>query len=102
MRVQATAPGFYNGRYRNIGDVFDLNTPGDYAAFNVSLVPVGNPNYPLYGWMMQVAANAQLSDYTLNHGTAGASSPQVETVGTNQGGQKVYGQAPGLGNTYVA
>lgn len=99
MRVQATAPGFYNGRFRNIGDVFDLNTPGDYVAFNVSLVPAGNPNYPMFGWMMQVSSSAALVDQTLVQG--GQSVQPQETVGTNQGGQKVYGQAAGLGNNYV-
>lgn len=99
MRVQATAPGFYNGIFRNIGDVFDLLQLSDYVPFNVSLVPPGNLLYPLYGWMIQVASTTPLVDYSLS--TGGASSPQMETRGTNSAGQQVLGQAPGLGNTYV-
>lgn len=99
MRVQATAPGFYNGRFRNIGDVFDLNSPSDLSDSTVSLVPVGNPLYPLYGWMKQVAANTPLVDFSLSNN--GASSQVQTTSGVNKAGQRVLGQAPGLGNEYV-
>jgi hypothetical protein len=44
MRVIAQKPGFYNNVYWRVGDVFDLNSPADFADFNVD---------PVNGWMLQ-------------------------------------------------
>lgn len=98
-RVQAVAPGFYRGVFRNIGDVFDIYLPQDLSDSTVSSVPVGDPDYPLYGWMLKVGAQAPLTDYSLS--TQGASSPVVATQATNAAGQRVFGQAAGVGARYV-
>lgn len=66
MRVQAVAAGFYKGQMRAIGDVFDLLSPSDLSDSTVSQVPIGNPDYPLYGWMLQVPATATLVNQSLN------------------------------------
>lgn len=64
-RVQAVQAGFYPEIWRDIGDIFDIADPGDFSDSTVSLVPVGNPDYPLYGWMLSVAANTPLFSYAL-------------------------------------
>lgn len=63
MRVQAVAAGFYNKIYRDIGDVFDLLSTGDLSDSTVSQVPVGNPDYPVYGWMLVVPGNTPLFSF---------------------------------------
>ena len=72
MRVQATTPGFYLRQYRDIGDVFDLTTPADLSDSTVSFVPVGNPDYPLYGWMLVVPGTTPLFTWA----NSGLSSPR--------------------------
>lgn len=67
MRVQAVSRGYYNGAWRDPGDVFDLLNPADYSSSTVSLVPVGNPLYPLYGWMLEVPATTPLYSYALSN-----------------------------------
>lgn len=49
--VQAVKEGFYNGQYRCIGDVFTLLKASDLSSVYVSQVPVGDPDYPVWGWM---------------------------------------------------
>jgi hypothetical protein len=63
LRVQAVAAGFYNGSYRNIGDVFDLLQVADFADSIASFVPAGNPDYPVYGWMLSVPATTPLFSF---------------------------------------
>lgn len=74
MRVQAVVAGFYRGDYKDIGDVFDLANTGDLSDSTVSQVPVGNPDYPVYGWMLVVASTTPLVSWALQ-GT-GISSPR--------------------------
>jgi hypothetical protein len=78
-RVQAVAPGQYGGQYRNIGDVFDIANAGDFQSSTVSIVPPGNPAYPLFGWMLQVANNAPLFSWA----AYGNSSPVNGVYGAN-------------------
>jgi len=73
QRVQAVAAGFYNGDYRDIGDVFDVNVLF-LSSVGVSFVPPGNPDYPLYGWMQTVPNTTPLFSWALANG--GASSPR--------------------------
>lgn len=68
MRVQAVVAGDYNGIWRDIGDVFDIVLLADLSNSTVSIVPVGNPDYPLYGWMKQVPASTPLYSYALSNG----------------------------------
>ena len=69
MRVQAVSRGYYNGAWRDVGDVFDLLSPSDYSSSTASIVPAGNPLYPLYGWMQQVPSSTPLYSYALaNYG----------------------------------
>jgi hypothetical protein len=72
MRVQAVAPGFYQGDYKDIGDVFDIFNMSDFCSSTVSLVPLGNPAYPLYGWMLQVPSTTPLFSWA----AYGNSSPK--------------------------
>ena len=74
MRVQAISSGFYQGDYKDIGDVFDLANTGDLSDSTVSQVPAGNPDYPVYGWMLQVPLTTPL--YNWSQATGGASSPR--------------------------
>ena len=55
MMVQAVAAGFYRGDYKDIGDVFGIFSPFEFSDSTQSIVPVGDPDYPVYGWMLQVA-----------------------------------------------
>lgn len=64
-RVQAAQRGFYAGIFRNVGDVFDIALAGDFSDSTVSQVPVGNPDYPLYGWMTQVPSTTPLFSYAI-------------------------------------
>lgn len=75
MRVKAVAAGFYNGDYKDIGDVFDIYETTDFSSSTVSQVPVSNPDYPVYGWMTQVPSTTPLFSWALANG--GASSPRT-------------------------
>lgn len=72
MRVQAVAAGFYRGDYKDIGDIFDLVNGADLSDSTVSQVPIGNPDYPVYGWMLQVASTTPLFSWA----STGLSSPR--------------------------
>jgi hypothetical protein len=72
MRVQAVAAGFYLGDYKDVGDVFDLLNTADLSSSTVSQVPVGNPDYPLYGWMLVVSSTYPLFSWA----SSGLSSPR--------------------------
>ena len=76
MRVQAVASGFYRGQYRDIGDVFDLANTGDLSDSTVSQVPVGNADYPIYGWMLVVPSTTPLFTWA----SQGYSSPRNNVV----------------------
>lgn len=84
FRVQAVATGFYQEIFRNIGDVFDLAIAGDFSDSTVSMVPPGNPDFPLYGWMLAVPSNTALVMQALS----GNSSPVTGTYGVNAAGVK--------------
>ncbi len=84
MRVQAVATGFYNNQFRQIGDVFDLLSPSDLSDSTVSQVPVGNPIYPIYGWMLVVPGTTPLVNQSLN----GRSSSVTGTYQANSQGVK--------------
>jgi hypothetical protein len=88
IRVQAVAPGFYGRSFRNVGDVFDI-TPEAFSDSTVSLVPIGNPDYPLYGWMLQVASTTPLSTYSLSTGQ-GLSDPYQSVMGVDSAGHPLW------------
>lgn len=73
IRVQAVAAGDSGGVWRDVGDVFDIDST-KFSDATVSYVPVGNPDYPLYGWMLQVPSNTPLVSYALSNG--GQSTPR--------------------------
>jgi hypothetical protein len=77
-RVQATAAGFYRGDYKDIGDVFDLVSYADLSDSTASFVPVGNPDYPLYGWMLVVPSSTPLFSWA----SSGNSTPRNAPVRT--------------------
>lgn len=83
MRVQAVQRGFYNGLFRDVGDVFDIYATGDYSN---STVNYGSVATPLYGWMKQVPNSTPLYTFSLNNG--GASTPVQGTYGINSQGAK--------------
>lgn len=83
LRVRAVAPGDCGGLYRDIGDVFDIIST-DFSDSTVSQVPVGNPDYPLYGWMLQVPSNTPLFSWA----SQGISSPVFGVYGMNAAGVK--------------
>lgn len=72
MRVQAVAAGQYLGDYKDIGDVFDLANSADLSDSTVSYVPVGNPDYPVFGWMVVVPSTTPLFSWA----STGLSSPR--------------------------
>lgn len=67
IRVQATAAGFALKIWRDVGDVFDIDS-SLFSDSTVSYVPVGNADYPLYGWMLQVPGSTPLYSYALSNG----------------------------------
>lgn len=67
IRVKAIAAGCALKIWRDIGDVFDIDS-SLYSDSTVSYVPAGNPDYPLYGWMLQVAASTPIYSYALANG----------------------------------
>lgn len=87
-RVKAAARGFYSGIWRDIGDVFDIANSTDFSNSTVSQVPVGNPDYPLYGWMTQVPGATPLYSYALSNGM-GLSAPAQGTYGVDSAGHPV-------------
>ena len=74
VRVQAATAGTYNGTFRDVGDVFDVAATL-FSDATLSQVPVGDPDYPLYGWMLQVVAGTPLYSWASANG--GASSPST-------------------------
>lgn len=89
--VQATARGDCLGIFRDIGDVFLLTDPGQFSDSAVSQVPVGDPDYPIYGWMLSVPQNTPLYSFALANG--GASTVVIASQGVNKGAQQVWGNA---------
>lgn len=73
IRVQATQACFYRGDYKDAGDVFDIFDPGDFSDSTQSQVPVGNPDYPLYGCMTIVPSTTPLFSWA----SSGLSSPRT-------------------------
>jgi hypothetical protein len=73
MRVQAVYQGFYNGDYKDVGDVFDLLSVGDLSDSTVSVVSSDNPDYPLYGWMLIVPDATSLFSFA----STGQSAPDA-------------------------
>lgn len=67
-RVKAVQRGQYQGIFRDVGDVFDIANSSDLSDATVSQVPVGNPDYPLYGWMLVVPGTTPLYSYALSNG----------------------------------
>lgn len=86
-RVQALAPGFSMGAFREVGDVWDADVVSDST---ISQVPVGDPDYPLYGWMLRVNQSTPLFSYALSRGD-GLSATVVASSGVNAAGKQVYG-----------
>lgn len=72
IRVQAIAAGFFGSDWKDIGDVFDITDPSQFSDSAQSVVPVGNPDYPLYGWMMIVPSTTPLFSYA----STGMSTPR--------------------------
>jgi hypothetical protein len=85
-RVQGTRRGYYAGLLRDVADVFDIYLAGDFSNSAVSLVPVGNADYPLFGWMTQVPATTALYNFALANG--GGSAPVTGTYSINSAGVK--------------
>ena len=71
-RVQAVSAGFYRGDYKDIGDVFDLVSTADFSDSTQPQTPAGNPDYPVYGWMLSVPASTPLFSWA----AYGNSSPR--------------------------
>lgn len=67
IRVQAITAGFALSLWRDVGDVFDIDS-SLYSDSTISYVPVGNPDYPLFGWMLQVPGSTALYSYALSNG----------------------------------
>lgn len=85
-RVQAVQRGQYSGIFRDVGDVFDIDNAGDLSDSTVSQVPVGNPDYPLYGWMLVVPNVTPLYSFALAN--QGQSTLVQGIYGTNSQGVK--------------
>jgi hypothetical protein len=73
VRVRATAAGYFEGVYRDIGDVFDIFDTSDFIDSAASEVPVGNPDYPLLGWMLIVPSSTPLFSWA----STGLASPHT-------------------------
>lgn len=80
MRVKAVIAGFYKGDYRDIGDVFDLANTGDLSDSTVSQVPIGNPDYPVFGWMLVVPSSTPLFSWAASGNSSPRSSPRRTVV----------------------
>lgn len=68
LRVQAVVAGDYLGVWRDAGDVFDLIDAADFSDSTASMVNIGNPDYPLFGWMLSVPSSTPLYSYALSNG----------------------------------
>lgn len=55
LLVMAMQDGYYQGLFHPKGDVFYILNAADFSDSSVSLVPPGNPDYPIYGWMQFVS-----------------------------------------------
>jgi hypothetical protein len=75
-RVQATVAGFYRGDYKDIGDVFDLLSWSDLSDSTASFVPIGNPDYPVYGWMLVVPSTTALFSWAAYGNSSPRNSPR--------------------------
>jgi len=71
VRVQAKAAGFYNNDYKDIGDVFDIKVQ-DLSDASVEILNIGDPDYPLFGWMTVVPPGTPL--FSLSETGAGIGS----------------------------
>lgn len=85
-RVKAVQRGQYAKVFRDVGDVFDIVNSSDLSDSTVSQVPVGNPDYPLYGWMLVVPGTTPLYSFALSN--QGSSTPVQGTYSTNSQGVK--------------
>lgn len=85
-RVKAIQRGQYAKVFRDVGDVFDIANSSDLSDSTVSQVPVGNPDYPLYGWMLVVPGTTPLYSFALSN--QGSSTPVQGTYSTNSLGVK--------------
>jgi hypothetical protein len=54
--VKAITAGYYKGIYREIGDVFQLDSINDLSNYLVDQDP-GSADSPVWGWMMLLAGN---------------------------------------------
>lgn len=79
-RVQAVSAGFYRGDYKDIGDVFDLVNTLDFSDSTASQVPAGNPDYPVYGWMLSVPASTPLFSWAASGNSSPRASPRRTVV----------------------
>lgn len=86
-RVQAVQQGQYANIWRDIGDVFDIANASDLSDSTVSMVPVGDPDYPLYGWMKVVPGTTPLYSYALANN--GVSSLNQQTYGVDSAGHRI-------------
>lgn len=80
IRVQAVAAGFYKSDYKDIGDVFDILNSGELSDSTVSSVPVGNPDYPVFGWMLQVPPSTPLFSWASTGNSSPRQSPRRTVV----------------------
>lgn len=75
LLVKAVSVGFYNGIFRNIGDIFYI-APQDFEDASIDYAE-GDTGYPEYGWM-QLAPMGQV---TASYSTAGlTAATQRRTV----------------------
>lgn len=75
-RMQAVAAGFFGNDYKDIGDVFDIVNPADFSDSTVSQVPPGNPDYPVYGWMLPVSSTTPLFSWASTGNSTPRNSPR--------------------------
>ncbi len=87
FRVRAVAAGYYGGRLRAVGDVFDIPYD-DYSDSTKNYVTqeADDPDSPFYGWMILVPNNTPLYDQSLQGSTCGLVSGASGTYGRNSQG----------------
>lgn len=83
-RVKAVQRGQYAGIFRDVGDVFDIANSTDLSDSTVSQVPPGNPDYPLFGWMLVVPNATPIYSFALAN--QGSSTPVQGTYSNNSQG----------------
>lgn len=66
LLVKAESEGFYNGIFRNIGDIFYI-APQDFEDVTIDYAE-GDTGYPEYGWMSLAPPGAVV---TASYSTAG-------------------------------